>query len=404
MSADRSSLSVAEPRLLTRLGRRLLPLRHPRGFYLLCLAVLCERWAALILASSVVLMLCERYGYARSDALRLAGLFNAASYFATLPGGLAVDRALGSRRSLATGITLLMLGYATLTLPNRDALWLAVVMLLLGHSLFKPSTQTVMVRLYEPHDRRLDAAQIACYLVANVGGAAGSLCAGLFVAKRDYRSAFLFAAAGLLLGCAVVFFGKKQITLRPKRPVSTANAGPVQNMLSPRQCAKIIVGLTLAMTMYTISFGQVEGSLLLWAQDRTDRAVVGYTVPAAWFVGLPALLVLLLAPLQLALLPRLQHRFSTPRLVALGLVATALGFAVLLPPALLFPGQRVSMLWLIACMTLIVIGELLIAPLGLSLLLRLAPPRFVGVVVGGWYVAGALGCWLAGELGALWMK
>ena len=132
--------------------------------------------------------------------------------------------------------------------------------------------------------------------------------------------------------------------------------------------------------------------------------LVGWTVPAAWFVGLPALLVLLLAPLQLALLPRLQRRLTTPRLVGLGLVATVLGFAVLIPPSLLFADQRVSMLWLLACMTLLVVGELLIAPLGLSLVLRLAPPRFVGVVVGMWYVAGAIGCWLAGELGALWMK
>jgi POT family proton-dependent oligopeptide transporter len=54
-------------------------------------------------------------------------------------------------------------------------------------------------------------------------------------------------------------------------------------------------------------------------------------------------------------------------------------------------------------MTLLVTGELLISPLGLSLLLRLAPPRFVGVVLGVWYVAGALGCWLAGELGALFV-
>ena len=94
----------------------------------------------------------------------------------------------------------------------------------------------------------------------------------------------------------------------------------------------------------------------------------------------------------------------TPHLIAWGLVSVVLAFAVLIPPAVLSPGQRVSMAWLIACMTLLVIGELLIAPLGLSLLLRLAPPRFVGVVVGVWYVAGALGCWLAGEIGALWVR
>jgi POT family proton-dependent oligopeptide transporter len=158
------------------------------------------------------------------------------------------------------------------------------------------------------------------------------------------------------------------------------------------------------MMIFTVGFGQVEGALFLWAQDRTDRMLLGFELPAAWFVGLPALLVLLLAPAQLALLPRIQHRVSTPRLIAWGLVAVVLAFAVLIPPALLSNGHRVSMLWLIACMTLLVIGELLVAPLGLSLLLRLAPPRFVGVVVGAWYVAGALGCWLAGEIGAVWMR
>ena len=85
---------------------------------------------------------------------------------------------------------------------------------------------------------------------------------------------------------------------------------------------------------------------------------------------------------QLAFLPRIQRQVSTPRLIALGLVSVVLAFAVLIPPAVLSPGQRVSMAWLIVCMTLLVIGELLVAPLGLSLLLRLAPPRFVGAMVG----------------------
>ena len=79
-----------------------------------------------------------------------------------------------------------------------------------------------------------------------------------------------------------------------------------------------------------------------------------------------------------------------------------LAFAVLIPPAVISPGQRISMAWLIACMTLLVIGALLVAPLGLALRLRLAPPRLVGVVVDAWYVPGALGCWLAGEIGPVW--
>lgn len=58
--------------------------------------------------------------------------------------------------------------------------------------------------------------------------------------------------------------------------------------------------------LYTIGLGQVEGSLFLWEQDRTDRILFGFEVPAAWFAGLPALLVVILAPAQLARLPRIR--------------------------------------------------------------------------------------------------
>jgi POT family proton-dependent oligopeptide transporter len=348
-------------------------------------------------------MLCQNYGHSRGEALRLCGLYNAASYFLTLPGGFAIDRILGARRSLSAGMALLACGYAVLTIPSPSALWPSASLLLLGHALFKPSSQVVMALLYERHDRRLDGAQIAVYLVINVAVTAGSVCAGLLSGSLDFRAAFTLAAAVLLIGTLAVFLGKSGLRLRHKQLSPSMSAPTPPLALSSQQRVQRIAALTLAMLLFAVGFGQVEGSLLLWARDRTDRLLLGFEIPAAWFVGLPALLVLLLAPAQLALLPRLQQTTTTPRLIAWGLVAVALAFAVLLPPALLLPAQQVSMLWLLASMTLLVTGELLISPLGLSLLLRLAPPRFVGVVLGVWYVAGALGCWLAGELGALFV-
>ena len=403
-------MPVQSPSLLARFRplfsvtalQRLIPsLRHPHGLYLLCWAVFCERWAAAILGSLVVLMLCEQYGYPRGDALRLAGLYNAASYLLTLPGGFVVDRSLGGRRSLGAGMVLLMLGYAAMTQSSASVLWISTPLLILGHALFKPSTQAVMVLLYERHDPRLDAAQLTCYLVVNIAGVVGTASAGLLGRSHDFRASFGLAAAVLLVGLMAVRAGNHVLRLRQKQPAFSAPAVTPPIELSARQRIKIIAALTLAMMSFTVGFGQVEGALLMWAQDRTDRILLGFELPAAWFVGLPSLLVLLLAPAQLAFLPRIQRQVSTPRLIALGLVSVVLAFVVLIPPAVLSPGQRVSMAWLIVCMTLLVIGELLVAPLGLSLLLRLAPPRFVGAMVGVWYVAGALGCWLAGEIGAV---
>ena len=143
--------------------------RHPVGFLPLCLAVLCERCAAYMLASSLVLMLCERYGYPRDEALRTAGLITAAGYLGSLPGGLVADRLLGLRRALTGSLVLLMVGYALLMLPSLLALWSSVAVLVLGNSLFKPSAQAVLGRLYTSTDPRLDRAQVWLHLLINVG-------------------------------------------------------------------------------------------------------------------------------------------------------------------------------------------------------------------------------------------
>ena len=380
-----------------------LRLRHPAGFYTLCIAEFFERWAACAIGASTVLLLCERYGHSRSDALRIAGLWNAAIYLVTVPGGLAVDRVLGPRRGLSAGMASLTLGYAALVSASHAALCMAVALMLIGHALYKPGTQAMLGRLYKSHDPRLDAAQISFYWVLNAGGTVGAVTAGLLLRIRDFRILCAVAAAAMLAGLTVFSLGRHSLRERSLGSPRTGASARIEVPALQRRVT-LIIGMTLAMMVYTIGFGQVEGSLFLWAQDRTDRVLLGFEVPASWFVGLPALLILLLAPVQLAVLPAIQRLASTPRLVAWGVVAIGFAFAVLVPPAIWSDSHRVSMLWLIACMTLLTIGEQLVAPLGLAMLLRLTPPRFIGVVFGTWYVAGALGYWLSGELGAKWMR
>ncbi|MBL8633984.1 MAG: hypothetical protein JNM40_12245 [Myxococcales bacterium] len=166
----------------------------------------------------------------------------------------------------------------------------------------------------------------------------------------------------------------------------------------------MIATLTLAMVLFNMAFGQVDGALLLWTNQHVDRTLSGSTIPLPWFVALPSLLVLLIAPVQIVLLPRLQSRLGIYPLVASGLVATSLAFAVLIPADRLCHTHQVGTGWLLACHLLLVVGETLVAPLGLALVLKLAPPRLLGVVMGVWFVSCAAGYWLAGEVGALWFS
>ena len=290
---------------------------QPRGFYVVCLAVACERWAAYMLTSSVVLMLCQRYGHAQAEALRLAGLVNAAGYLGTLPGGFLADKALGHRRALSISVLLLAMGYALLILAAPWALWLSLAFLVLGGALFKPSTQAMITLVFPEGDSRLEAAQVRFYIAVNAGAAIGSILSGLAVRYGGWGAAFYIAAAVMLAASGLLTVYRH--SLPPGDPHERSRkASPEADSLSPMRRAVLIGALMLAMLLYVLCYGQVEGSLVLWAQHRTQRMVHGFEVPAAWFVALPALLVIVLGGGQLAVLDRLKRRIGIYNLVEIG--------------------------------------------------------------------------------------
>ena len=85
------------------------------------------------------------------------------------------------------------------------------------------------------------------------------------------------------------------------------------------------------------------------------------------------------------------------------MMATNLAFVLMILAALVAYGHSLTSLgWLLGCLALLSIGELLVGALGPSLVLRLAPPQSGGRWIGAWYVTTAVGFWLAGQLGGLW--
>ncbi len=393
--------SPSTPLLRWRFYQTLL-VDHSPDFRRVCLTILFERWAAFILISTVAVMLCERFGLSRPSALRLWGFVSAASYFGSLPGGPLLDRTAAPRRGIGLAALLLIMGYVALSIPLRASLYVALAFLVIGHSLFRPSTQRMIAAIYPTGDRRLESAQILLYFTANIGAAAGSLLAGLLTRYAGWD--VTYAAAALLMSLGLLLLSRIGTSQAESPRSSDAHEGKLTECHSvpiPNR-GSIIMGLTLAMFLFSLCTAQMEGAILLWAKDRIDRVLVGFTIPMAWFLTFPAVLVLLLTPVQLALLPKMKEWFGLSRLIAMGLLAAAASFAVLLPTTL-WPG-RVNIAWLESSLFCFVIAELLIAPLGLSLLLRCIPKRFVGAVTGLWYGAGALGYYVGGEIGALWSR
>jgi POT family proton-dependent oligopeptide transporter len=62
---------------------------------------------------------------------------------------------------------------------------------------------------------------------------------------------------------------------------------------------------------------------------------------------------------------------------------------------------KVSAAWLISFYAIITVGELCLSPMGLSLVTKLTPKRLVGLTMGGWFLATALGNKFSGFFGGI---
>ena len=122
------------------------------------------------------------------------------------------------------------------------------------------------------------------------------------------------------------------------------------------------------------------------------------------FAALHGLMVIGMLPMFLRLHRRRQARTQSTVLPLLwGYVATAAAFA-LMAAASLRGGDtsRVSSAWLIGCYLLLSIAEILLAPLGMSLVTRLAPRDKAARAVGLWFASSAVGNGLAALLALGW--
>jgi len=117
-----------------------------------------------------------------------------------------------------------------------------------------------------------------------------------------------------------------------------------------------------------------------------------------------SLFVILLAPGFAWLWIRLGRREpSSPAKFALGLVLVGLGFVVVGIAALgAPPGVRVSPVWLTATYFLHTCGELCLSPVGLSAMTKLAPAKVASLMMGVWFLSGAVGNYIGGRVASIY--
>jgi proton-dependent oligopeptide transporter, POT family len=163
----------------------------------------------------------------------------------------------------------------------------------------------------------------------------------------------------------------------------------------------------------------IGGAMLIVGGALTYYFVSGYQAqnpiaPEVFQSFNPLFIVALTFPVMgiFAWLNRKNMEPSTPKKIGIGMIIASVGFLVILagsiglisPHSLQFVDEggklaynpvpdasRVTPYWLISSYLTLTIAELFLSPMGLSFVSKVAPPRFQGLMQGGWLLATALG-------------
>ncbi len=127
--------------------------------------------------------------------------------------------------------------------------------------------------------------------------------------------------------------------------------------------------------------------------------------------------VVALTPISLLIFSTLASKGkepSAPRKIGLGMLVAAAGFLILTVGSLGLASpaelggtvspELVSPNWLISTYLVLTFAELLLSPMGISFVSKVAPPKYKGAMMGCWFAATAIGNYLVSIPGLLWDK
>jgi len=344
----------------------------------------------------------------------------------------------------------------------HQVFFLGLILIVLGTGMLKPNVSAIVGDLYPEGGARRDAGFAIFYMGINFGAIAAPIVTGLLSEKYGWHWGFGAAGVGMLIGL-ITYRIRAPRNLGPIGALPSADAAGqrrVRNIvigaavvialvvlaamnglftINPRVVAErmtIVIGamavlyfgylfffaglnadekkrtvVILVLFVFSACFWsayeQAPTSLNLFFKDFTNRNVGGWEMPVVWLQSVTPIFVVLLSPVFAVIWSALGRRgrdFSSPAKFSFALVCAGLSYVVMVAATNRViagggVGVRVSMMWLVVTYLLQVIGELSLSPVGLSSTTKLAPRRFVGQMMGVWFMSIALGNLVAGLIG-----
>jgi POT family proton-dependent oligopeptide transporter len=410
--------------------------KHPQGLYVLFATEMWERFGFYSMLAMFTLYLrdpSEGFGWTAAQATSLYSNYMMFVYASPLIGGWLADRITGYRMAITIGGLLLAAGYMLLAFHSVAMMYLALTLIVVGNGFFKPNVSTMVGNLYPDSSRLKDSAYSFFYMGINIGAFIAPIVAETVMQRYGFHRAFTVAGAGMIFSLVVFWSLRRFVSGRVKgtsqgvKEKKASKEEPSRNsrmdaVPDSRRVIALIV-IFLIVIVFWMIFHQNFSTLTYWANDNTNWTAAPIVLRLAQVLTFgtvkpdignvsgvisnaidPFWIVVLTFPLVgfWGWLGRKGREPSTPVKMAFGMFLTSVAFYTMSFAALSGGDTgRVSPWWLISAYGVIALGELMLSPMGLSLVSKVAPARMRGLMMGGWFVATAIGNKLT-AIGVYW--
>lgn len=384
---------------------------HPRGIFVLFFTEMWERFGFYIMMAVLVLYMDSEFNWSDSVKGDHYGIFLGIVYFIPLLGGYLGDKILGQIKTLTIGAVLMAIGYAALAASSKDQLatfYVGLFLVAFGTGIFKVNISVLVGLLYTDKPHLKDAGFNIYYMGVNVGATIAPLAATFLGSYYgDYRYSFAAASVGMVLCLFVFYAGINKIKdfdtskLRKNNINNQDTKAPMPSSEFNQRIVTLIILFTVVI-FFWMAFYQNGFALTLFAERST--AVYDWLRPETYQFFNP-FFILVLTPILLGFLSRLNKRGkepATPLKIFIGMLIMGISMVVMVAASSAggdADANNMSPAWLISTYFVVTLSEILISPMGQSYVSKVAPPKIQGLMMGGWFMATAIGSYASGLLG-----
>src|SRR5579863_138110 len=339
-------------------------------------------------------------------ASEIYGLYTGLVYLTPLFGGMLADRILGQRKTVVIGAVLMAIGHFLMAVESMFLV--ALLFLILGNGCFKPNISTQVGGLYPEGDPRLDRAYTIFYAGVNLGAFFSPLVCGTLGQVYGWHYGFAAAGVGMVFGLILYLWGQKFLATDSLTRAKAAHTEKTPVTAAQWKAIGGLIVLALLNIVFWMVYEQGGNTMQLFADRNADWHIFGWELPSTWYQAINSMFIFTLTPLLNMLWAWQAMRKTEPSSVtkmAMGCGLLGLSF---LPLVFITRGlgdtARISFLWLVGSTFIYTLGEMYLSPIGLSLVVKISPPRMVSMLMGVWYLAISVGNYMAGHLGTYYEK